>query len=167
MSERERPIQPALFNSSLETGVRSVIILDAAYPQSFDLGTLTLLDHLVVHTADIGGPESLHPSLPQRNGELLIRRQLVEAGLLLMRRLHLIDITATDAGIFYVAGDDTPAVVSLMRSTYLVELKERARWLIDYIGKRQPSELHADITRRTDRWASEFQEISAPGGASL
>jgi len=53
-----------LFNSPLETGVRSVLLLDVAQPQSFDLTHLTWLDHLVVHTADIGGPASLHPDIP-------------------------------------------------------------------------------------------------------
>jgi hypothetical protein len=80
-----------LFNSSLETGVRAVVVLDAAFPRAFDLSQLTWLDHLVVHTADIGGPDSLHPDIPQRTGELLVRRRLVEDGLTLMRRLHLVD----------------------------------------------------------------------------
>jgi ABC-three component (ABC-3C) system Middle Component 2 len=62
-----------LFNSSLETGVRAVVVLDAAFPRAFDLSQLTWLDHLVVHTADIGGPDSLHPDIPQRTGELLVR----------------------------------------------------------------------------------------------
>jgi len=74
----------------LETGVRSVILLDTAYPRSFDLMQLTWLDHLVVHTADIDGPKSLHPNIPQRNGELLVRRSLVEEGLTLMRRKGLL-----------------------------------------------------------------------------
>ena len=50
-----------LFNSTLETGVRSVVILDALHPRAFDLAHLTWFDHLVVHTSDIGGPGSLHP----------------------------------------------------------------------------------------------------------
>ena len=82
-----------LFNSVLETGVRSVVILNAAHPFSFDLLHLTWFDHLVVHTADVGGPESLHPDLPQRSGELLVRRRLVEDGVTMMRRLHLVDRT--------------------------------------------------------------------------
>lgn len=156
---------PRLFNSEVETGIRSLVLLDAAYPRCFDLGTLTLLDHLVVHTRDIGGPESLHPSIPQRTGELLIRRQLVEAGLLLMRRLHLVDVRATDNGLFYIAGDDAESIVSLMRSQYSMGLKNRASWLIDYVGRRDLAEFGAEIARYVDRWATEFQELSAPGSA--
>jgi hypothetical protein len=42
------------FNSALETGIRSVGILVAAYPRAFDLQQLVAFDHLVVHTGDIG-----------------------------------------------------------------------------------------------------------------
>ena len=69
-----------LFNSALETGVRALVFLNAAFPRVFDLSQLTWFDHLVVHTADVGGPKSLHPDLPQRIelcpkvGEGLIRR---------------------------------------------------------------------------------------------
>src|SRR3546814_18108234 len=90
-----------LFNSALETGVRSALILDAARPRSFDLAHLTWLDHLVVHTADIGGPLSLHPDLPQRDGELLVRRPNDEAGLVLMRRPHLIVPPYSQPGLSY------------------------------------------------------------------
>jgi hypothetical protein len=99
---------PVLFNSALETGVRAVVVLDAAYPRSFDIAKLTWCDHLVVHTADIDGPASLHPDIPQRAGELLVRRRLVEDGVNLMRRLHLIDATADAGGIRYQASEEGP-----------------------------------------------------------
>jgi len=93
--EREKAmtdsVQQNLFNGALETGVRSVVILETAYPRTFDLTQLTWLDHLVVHTEDLDGPRSLHPNIPQRNGELLVRRSLVEQGLMLMQQLHMIE----------------------------------------------------------------------------
>jgi len=72
------------FNSPLETGVRSLAILVAAYPASFDLQRLVEMDYLVVHSGDAGGPKSLHAPLPLRAGELLVRRGLIEKGLLLI-----------------------------------------------------------------------------------
>ena len=47
-----------LFNSPLETGVRALVVLDAAHPMAFDLTYLTWFDHLVVHTGDVAGPPS-------------------------------------------------------------------------------------------------------------
>ncbi len=54
------------FNSPLETGIRSLSILVAAYPASLDIQRLVEMDYLVVHSGDAGGPESLHVPLPRR-----------------------------------------------------------------------------------------------------
>lgn len=82
MAEAMSAAKPTLFNSPLETGVRAIVVLNAAYPRAFDVTEIAWFDHLVVHTGDIGGPQSLHPDVPQRSGELLVRRRLVEDGLL-------------------------------------------------------------------------------------
>lgn len=153
---------PRLFNSPLETGVRSVVLLDTAYPHGFDLTRLTWLDHLVVHTADIDGPESLHPNVPHRNGELLVRRSLVEEGLALMRRMHLIEAKFTADGIVYVACDQAGPFVRLIRSQYGRALKERASWLLDYVGERGFEHLHEVIATKIGRWAIEFQTDANP-----
>jgi hypothetical protein len=151
-----------LFNSTLETGVRAVVILDAAFPRYFDLSHLTWLDHLVVHTADVGGPESLHPNIPQRTGELLVRRRLVEESLDLMRSLHLVEIRATNEGIVYEAREEASAFVETLRSSYGRELKQRAEWLSQYISEMTDEDLAHLIAERVGRWAVEFQIESLP-----
>ena len=66
-----------IFNSALETGVRSICILVADLSNKFDIQQLLALDHIVVHTGDIeNAPPSLHPNILQRSGELLVRRPL-------------------------------------------------------------------------------------------
>lgn len=146
-----------LFNSALETGVRSVVILNAVYPQSLDLTRLTWLDHLVVHTADIDGPPSLHPDIPQRTGELLVRRNLIRAGLKLMEQLHLIEEQLSDQGIAYIARDEAAPFVAGMRTEYSVELKARAEWIASYVKSQSQLDLAALIADRIGRWAVEFQ----------
>jgi hypothetical protein len=155
-----------LFNSPLETGVRSVIVLDAAFPRRFDLAHLTWLDHLVVHTGDIGGPASLHPDIPQRTGELLVRRRLVEEGLNLMRRVHLVDVKMTERGIVYQAREEASAFTESLRSEYARTLKERACWLADYLSRVSDEELESLIARRITRWAVEFQGEIGPTSSS-
>jgi hypothetical protein len=147
---------PQLFNSPLETGIRALAILDAAYPRAFDLSELTWLDHLVVHTADIDGPESLHPDLPHRTGELLVRRNVIEEGLTLMRRQHLIEQENHARGLLYKASDDGAAVVDLMRTDYARKLKERARWLADRIKALSADGLKALVDEKIGRWRIEF-----------
>ena len=160
----ERPERKALYNSQLETGTRAMVILDAAYPRALDLAQLTWFDHLVVHTEDIGGPPSLHPALPGRTGELLVRRRLVEESITFMRRLHLVETVADENGIAYRAGDDVPALVGLLRTRYATELKKCAHWLIAELGDLNQAELTARIADRIGRWAVEFQgEVGRPG----
>lgn len=160
------PLQPVLFNGALETGVRSVVILETAHPRGFDLTQLTWLDHLVVHTADLDGPDSLHPNVPQRNGELLVRRSLVEQGLNLMQRLHLIEVKFTPEGIVYVACEEAAPFVRLVRSQYGRTLRERAKWLLEYFADRGPDHLHEVITQKIGRWAIEFQSDTKPASGA-
>ena len=163
--EEVSPAAPVgLFNSALETGTRAVIVLEAAYPRALDLARLTWFDHLVVHTADAGGPPSLHPSLPERTGELLVRRRLVEESLTLMRRVHLVDAIADENGVEFRASDEAPAFVGLMRTDYAQALKERAAWLVAELADLTQEELAARIDERLDRWSMEFKSESAPGG---
>jgi len=152
-----------LYNSQLETGTRAMVILEAAYPCAFDLARLTWFDHLVVHTKDVGGPESLHPALPGRTGELLVRRRLVEDSMSLMRRLHLIEVVHDENGIAYRASDDASAFVSLLTTKYAQELKDRARWLIAELGDLDEAQLTQRVADQIGRWSVEFQgEDSLP-----
>lgn len=155
------PVQ--LFNSPLETGIRSVLILQAALPRAFDLTHLTWLDHLVVHTADIGGPSSLHPDIPQRDGELIVRRRNVEAGLQLMRRMHLVSTRYSEEGIRFQITEEGAQLAQLVRSDYGRRLKLRAAWLLDYVARMDTSEFVRVISDKIGRWTIEFQsEGSAP-----
>ena len=167
MSEADVRSRTPLFNSQLETGTRAVVVLDAAFPRALDIVRLTWFDHLIVHTADIGGPDSLHPSLPERVGELLVRRRLVEDSLKLMRRLHLVDTVAEADGIAYRASEDTSAFVALMRTRYAVGLKKRAIWLVDELGDIDQAQMAARVSGQIDRWALDFQgDVSAPGATA-
>jgi hypothetical protein len=164
VTSEPRPEREPLYNSQLETATRAMVILNAAYPRALDLARLTWFDHLVVHTEDIGGPPSLHPALPGRTGELLVRRRLVEDSLKLMRRMHLIETVADEGGITYRAGDDVPALVDLLRTKYAIALKARAEWLVQELGDLEQAQLNQRIVERIGRWAVEFQgEIGRPG----
>lgn len=146
-----------LYNSALETGVRTVLLLNAAQPKSFDLMHLTWLDHLVVHTSDIDGPASLHPDIPQRDGELIVRRQNVEEGLRLMRRLHLVSTDYTKDGIMFHVTEEGAQFAQLVRSEYGRLLKARAAWLMDYVGSVDTPEFVRLISEKIGRWSIEFQ----------
>lgn len=148
------------FNSTLETGIRALVILEAFYPRRCDLLEMTWLDHLVVHTGDFDGqdvPESLHPDLPNRAGELLVRRQLVEKSLRLMQQMHLVEVFETEDGISFAAGEDAPSYLDLLQAPYSLGLKQRARWIVGLFAGMQEVDIRLLIEGRIGRWTAEFR----------
>jgi len=156
------PNRTGIFNGPVETGIRSLVILDAAYPRHYDINELVWFDHLIVHSEDVGGPPSMHPKLPQRTGEVLVRRSLVQEGLGLMHRLGLISVAPSDTGVYYQATDDAHPLVKLLNSEYSQGLKSRAQWLADFIAPMSGAEIKELILAKIGNWEVEFQGDLAP-----
>lgn len=150
------------FNSPLETGLRSVAILAEACPDEFDLQRLLYFDYLVVHSSDADGPASLHPNTPLRNGELLVRRGVVERGLLLCVSRSLVERHARANGIYYAASEGAGPFLECLRSPYTRELRLRATWAVDTFGALDDDELKSYFDTRFERWTREFQAIQPP-----
>ncbi|MGO7371739.1 ABC-three component system middle component 2 [Rhizobium leguminosarum] len=148
--------RPRIFNTAFESGVRSLILLTACFPLSLGLRRLVVLDHLVVHTGDIDGPDSLHPSESSRGAELLVRRGLVNSGLALMGTRGLVVRSATSEGFRYRAGEEAGAFIDLLRSDYSVALKERADWLASEVATLSDGEIDDLVRSRMDLWDTEF-----------
>lgn len=155
----EAPLH-APFNSALETGVRALNIIAEASPQPFDLQRLVFFDYLVVHSGDAGGPASLHPSTPMRNGELLVRRGIIERGMLLMVSRGLADRNLTRDGISYVAADEAAPFLDCLTSKYARALRERAEWAVVAFGELDQDELKSYFDANFERWSREFQSTS-------
>ena len=84
--------RPRLFNTPLECGLRMLFVLNACRPTKVDLQRLITYDYLIVHSGDVAGsPESLHPAVPFRGTEWLVKRDLVRSGLDLMFARELVD----------------------------------------------------------------------------
>ena len=147
-----------IFNSALETGVRSICILVADLSNKFDIQQLLALDHIVVHSGDIeNAPPSLHPNILQRSGELLVRRPLIENGLVLMESKRLVQKVITPDGFYYCATELASVFIESLTNEYIKELSQRAQWAVtmynDY-GDRLFSEI---FNSAFDRWRNEFQ----------
>ena len=169
MGSVNRPTNSAHpFNSALETGIRALVVLDAFYPRRCDLLEMTWLDHLVVHTHDLDDPDapsSLHPDLPNRAAELVVRRPLVERSLRLMQQLHLVDVFETEDGITFGASDEAPIYLDLLQAPYSVALKERARWMAVRFGNTPAAEMRKQIENRIGRWTADFRAEETSAGA--
>jgi hypothetical protein len=161
------PLNPAafgdLFNSRLEAGIRAVVLLESLRPDTADLSEMVLFDHVVVHTSDIGGPTSLHAEVPERKGELLVRRSLVAAGLKLMQLCHLVEEHDTNDGLTWRASDSAASYVELLESDYSVRLKDCAAWLAVEVRSRTKNGFKSFVREELGDWSEAF---SSHGGGT-
>ena len=151
------------FNSPIETGMRALILLAESYPTQLDLQRLLEYDYIMVHTGDVDGPPSIHPALPLRSGELLVRRELIERGLMLMISRGLVTRHATPLGFMYQAEDDAGPFLDALDAEYLTELKDRASWVVDRFQEVGDQDIRLLLTRVYDQWSREFQIPEQPG----
>lgn len=152
---------PTPFNSALETGVRTLAVLIACYPKVHDLGRIIQYDYLTVHSADANGPPSLHPPLPLRSNELLVRRGLIESGLRLMMSRSLVRQDFHAQGFLYGAEDSAMSFLDNMKSPYIIELRKRADWVADTFDDLSADELDLIINRLFEAWTIEFQPVQS------
>lgn len=148
--------QHSPFNSSLETGVRALVILVASYPATLDLQRLVDFDYLVVHSGDVNGPDSLHPPLPMRAGELLVRREIIESGILLMMSRGFIERVATQSGFGYAASHTAKPFLDSLSAPYLQMLQNRADWAASQFGQSSNQELQEITSHFFDKWTTQF-----------
>lgn len=144
------------FNSPLETGIRSLGVLASSYPHNFDLQRLVVFDHLVVHTGDLGGPASLHPRLPLRSAELLVRRSIVERGLMLMISRGLIERVVDEHGFSYRASELAEAFLESLATDYMQALKERAEWVATTFCASSEDEIRQTMNTIFEQWVDQF-----------
>ena len=152
-------------NSPLEVGIRILTILTEAFPARLDVGRLVLLDHGLLHSADLGGPRSLHPPLPIRSGELGVKRAAIEQGLQVMLRAGLVEMSASESGIEFSASDSAYSFVSILESDYARDLLQRAQWVVRHFHDLSEATLRRDMRSIFGSWSEEFEHVQ-PNSAS-
>ena len=145
------------FNNPIETGLRALIILYYSYPRSIDLQQLLYFDYLTVHSNDIeNGPESIHPPIPNRSGEILVRRELIEQGLTFYINKKLIEKVFTLTGIEYKVNENANIFLDMLDENYTIKLRERAQWVITNFINYTTKEMNKYINKNLDNWGGEF-----------
>ena len=148
-----------LLNSPLEVGIRVVALLTALYPARADLARIVLLDHVVLHSGDFDGTSSLHPEIPGRVGELGVKRELVQLGIVLMGARGLIIRDLTLSGIYYGASDDARPFLDSIDAPYLARLRERCAWAASAFGVLDDEALRVRLGSVFGRWTEEFGPV--------
>lgn len=154
-------------NGPLEVGLRVLMILVEAFPAHLDINRLVLLDHGLLHSADLDGPESLHPPVPVRVGELGVKRQHIEDGLQVMIRAGLAEMSAEDSGIEFWASENTESFLRLLESDYALALHDRAQWVIGELGNIDDSRLRERMRKVSSHWSEEFEVMPAESGSDF
>lgn len=143
-------------NGPLEVGVRVLMVLTEAFPEHLDVNRLVLLDHGVLHSADLGGPESLHPPLPVRAGELGVKRTVIEQGLQVMLRAGLIEMITAETGIQFQASDSAYSFVSILGADYAATLRDRVKWVVQHFDDLSEEALRSQMRTIFGSWSEEF-----------
>lgn len=154
--EGKRFIAP--FNGPVEIGLRALAVLNDAYPDAYSLQRLVVFDYLIVHSDDIpDGPSGLHPQTPRRGGELLVRRGVLQEGLLLYQSRSLVDQRYENSGVSFAATERSAAFLDVLRTEYVVGLRERAAWLVGSFGQIPDADLEKMVRDNLGEWGAEFE----------
>jgi len=139
-------------NSPLELGLRALIVLTDAFPRSFDVDRLALMDYCLLHSGDFGGPPSILPPIPARSGEFGIKRSVVEHGVQLMARAEMIDLIAGEGGITYRASEKALPFLLLLDSPLVGRLRGIARWVTTELADVSTEAVRERLNRITNSW---------------
>jgi hypothetical protein len=149
------------FNSPVEVGLRALVTLTATHPAAHSLQRLTVLDYLVVHSDDVpDGPPGLHPQTPYRAGELLMRRAVLEDGLLLYESRGMVERRFETAGVFYAATDRAGAFLDVFAGPYMDALRDRAARVTERFKPLADEPLFELVDSWIGEWGAEFTRSS-------
>ncbi|MDD1505888.1 hypothetical protein PVA17_24550 [Lysinibacillus sp. CNPSo 3705] len=147
-----------LFNSSLEVALRILVLLNRAESNNFDIDRLVIFDYFILHRNDIDkNQESIHPPLPHRSSEIIIRRKLVQEGLDVLISRGLISTIYHNTGVFYSANRSTSLFVDLLKSTYFSKLTLVVEWVLSKYGNVSTPMLNKIINENIHIWGGEFE----------
>lgn len=155
-----------LFNSPLEVGVRVLTLLVRVFPSCLDINHLVFLDHALLHSADLNGPESLHPPAPIRVGEFGMRRRRVREGLSVMVRSGLVQIKTSERGVEFCASEGAENFLKLFESDYARALQEQAQWVVDDLGVSDYTRLREEMKKIYSHWSEELETMQYEKGDS-
>lgn len=146
------------FNTPIESGLRSLFLLRSIAPAFRDLQRLVYYDYLLTHSSDVpGGPPSLHPSIPYRSGEWLVRRTLISDGLDLMYSKELVQKRYDKNGISFGATDLTELFLRHLTTDYARDLTEVANWVAANFESYSDEALSNYMSEHLGRWGAEFK----------
>jgi hypothetical protein len=143
-----------IFNSPTESALRTLLIIDEV--KSLNIDKLIIFDYLCLNTEDFNGPSSIHAPVPNRNVQILIRREVIKDGLKILVAKELVKVKAQKTGIFYAKSPLTTLFLSHMTSAYKTRLHERVKWVTENFGEWSETKLKKFVKENIEHWSSEI-----------
>jgi hypothetical protein len=141
----------------MEAGLRGLTILEAGYPNSYDIDRMVIYDYFLVHSGDIqNGPESIHPATPHRSGEILVKRPILENGIKNMMAKGLVEANYSENGVAFVATEVATPFLDSLQSDYTRKLIDIACWVVNTFDSYTVKELHSFTNQHLSIWGGEF-----------
>ena len=148
--------QIKVFNNEIEIGLRILVVLEYIYPKSFDIEMINYYDYFILHTKDIGGNESLHADVPNRFGELVVKRDLIRTSLSLLITKDLVEIKYTDNGIEYKATENTAPFLDTLNEEYTMHLQNNIKWVCNKFKDYKYEQIKMYVDENKEKWGSEL-----------
>ncbi len=147
-----------VFNNEIEMGLRVLVILKCIYPKSLDVEMINYYDYFSLHSKDIGGEESLHADVPNRSGELSVKRGLIERSLkmLLLRGLIKYDYHEDNKnGFEYIITQNGVSLVDNLNESYTKNLISNVTWVYHYFKDKTFNDIKRFVAQNKKNWNSE------------
>jgi len=146
-----------IFNSPLEIGFRTLFILNGISPMEVDFNRLVIYDYFLLNSNDFpNGPTSLHPPIPHRSAQIIIKPLILKDALVLMKSKELLDIVFTKTGIKYKSNDLTKKFIEFQDNEYSKKLIELSEWIKNQFGNISDAELNTLVDNNIPNWGGEF-----------
>ena len=145
-----------LYNTPVEIGMRCLITLRAIGAKGADLDRIMFYDYLCLNTADLNGPESLHPPIPNRGVQVYARKELIKKGLILLLSKELVVLRPTSEGFTYAINDSGEKFLRYFQTNYFELLVERINWTQSKFQALSNIEIKQYIDMNLQNWGGEF-----------
>ena len=145
-----------VFNNEIEMGLRILVILKCVYPKSLDVEMINYYDYFSLHSKDVGGEESLHADVPNRSGELSVKRGLMQESLKMLVLKGLVERRYTQSGIEYISSEEVAPLIDNLSATYTQDLVKSTTWVCNHFNNMSNKKIRSFVLNNKHKWGSEI-----------
>jgi len=145
-----------VFNNEIEMGLRILVILKCIYPKSLDVEMINYYDYFSLHSKDVGGEKSLHADVPNRSGELSVKRGLIQDSLNMLMLKGLVEHRYSKSGIKYIASEEVAPFIDNLSASYTQDLIKSTIWVCNHFKSMSNKEIRSFVLRNKNKWGSEI-----------